>query len=96
MKKWITTEAERLGIKPATVAGEVEDINLINKPGVYAVKGYTSPVCAERVTDYGGDELAEQGYDVRNGFVFIETGKFVDEECQDKDVRLMDERDLSL
>lgn len=41
---------------------EVEKLSQIYEPGVYAVEGYDRPVSAVRVTEFGEDALASQGY----------------------------------
>ena len=91
MKKWTTYEAQRCGWAPKEVDAEVENINDIIKPGVYAVKGEKSPCIVDEVTEYGADSLDGQGYYVERGMVFIFNGVLIDEPAPDIGFEDLDE-----
>lgn len=60
------------------VTGKVNSLYDIVEDGVYEVDGFDRPVSAGSCTEYGADELREQGYKVINGRVMIPFGEWVD------------------
>ena len=67
-----------LDSRTGEAAGKVSSLYDIDEDGVYEVDGYDRPVSAESCTEYGADELREQGYKVICGRVMIPFGEWVD------------------
>lgn len=77
MKKWMT--ANTRGFEPVEVKAEVERMEDIREPGVYAVQGIDSPVFADQATCFGFSEIQKQDPEARyiHGLACYTAGEFV-------------------
>ena len=77
MKKWQTANTKMY--PPVEVKAEVENLEDIREPGVYAVQGIDSPVFADRATDFGFSEIQKQNPEARyiHGLACYTASEFV-------------------